>query len=421
MSAVRRPAAAHQTFPELVAESHGRHPIELFAELSAATDPAAQRLCDEATAMPASAQELPQGEGLALPHPLDAEWRFSATTASELLRRALAVTNPGDAILLLSVPTVVLAALHSDADRRFVVISEANVIGAELSTITAVDPRFGPAGPTGCLAAIVDPPWYPAVFAALVGRAAAECQIGAQIFVGAPSLGVRPTSDAERHSTLIAAASTGLLHLETDPEALAYRTPAFEMAAMRAAGLNLALPAWRRGDLLVFQKHQSGVVTALPHAVPAFELTLQGVRLRLIAQPGDGGTAIVAITPDEVFPSVSARSKGRARANLWTSSNRAFVCPPLATLGAMQQLAARHDLWPKGLDAVGSAASDSSPIDPVHLVDDLARIASRDLAHTKALVGGSSWNRAANDARYLNGSAATFRQTLLGTHGLPPS
>jgi hypothetical protein len=63
---------------------------------------------------------------------------------------------------------------------------------------------------------------------------------------------------------------------------------------------------------------------------------------------------------------------------------------------------------------MGKESVDSTSIDPIHLIPELARIAARDHAHMAALVGVSSWNQAANDARFLNGSAATFRQTLLG-------
>ncbi len=411
------PAPWPASFPELVATAKGRHPIELLADLRGDSSPDAQRLALEAAAIPVRPPALPQGEGLALPHPLDAEWRFSAETARELVTRAVDTTRPGDKIYLLGVPTVILAAVESPADRRFCVACEDNVIGAGLAARIAADPRFRDREAADCAGAIVDPPWYPPVFAGLLGLATAACRLGGVVFIGTPPLGVRPTSEAEREELRATAARLGLEHLTTGPEELTYRTPAFEAAAMQAASLHLWLPTWRRGDLLVFRRDEVRERPMLPPAPPAFELTLQGVRLRLLARPVAGPDRIVPLVNGEVFPSVSTRTPGRGGANLWTSGNRAFICPPAATLTAMQAIAAKQDLWPKGLDPTGIKSGDSTSVDPIHLLAELARIAARDLAHTAALVGGSSWNRAANDARFLNGSAATFRRTLAGAAG----
>lgn len=405
------------SFPGLVGAARGRHPIELLADLRSDASPDAQRLAREAGAVPVRTPALPQGDGLALPHPLDAEWRFCAETAHALVRRAVEATQPGDKIFLLGVPTVILAAAESAADRRFCVVCEDNVIGAGLAARVGDDPRFQDRASADCAAAVVDPPWYPPVFAGLLGMAASACCVGAAIFVGTPPLGVRPTSQAEREELLATAQRLGLSLADQEPESLIYRTPAFEAAAMQAAGLHLWLPAWRRGDLLAFRRDHIRRGPALLPPPPAFELTLQGVRLRLLSTPVAGPDRIVPLVNGEVFPSVSTRTPGRARANLWTSGNRAFICPTAATLAALQRLAADHDLWPNGLGPEGTESEDSASIDPIQLVAEIARIAARDLAHMVALVGGLSWNRAANDARFLNGSAATFRQTLAGGAG----
>jgi len=410
-----RPAAA-PSFAQVVAGAGGRHPIDVLAALNAGPGPDARRLAAEAAAPP-PALALAQGDGLALPHPLDAEWRFDDATAKALLARAVDLTQPGDALLLLGVPTVVLAAARSEVARRFVVACEDNVIGAALDIRVAADARFVPAAPEGCAAAIVDPPWYPAVFDALLTQAGAACREGGWVLVGAPSAGVRPTAAEERVASLATAAGAGLSLLAEEADALTYRTPAFELAAMRASGVSAWLPSWRRGDLLCFRKTGLGAAQPLPAARPAFELTLEGVRLRLIAGPAAPATPLTPLVPGEVFPSVSARAAGRDRANLWTSGNRAFACDPRATLHAMLALAGQNDLWPKGLDPAGIEASDSPSIDPIQLVDELARIAARDLAQAAMLVGVSSWDRGVNDARFLNGSSTAFRRTLLGAPG----
>ncbi|OHB31100.1 MAG: hypothetical protein A2790_10635 [Phenylobacterium sp. RIFCSPHIGHO2_01_FULL_69_31] len=410
-----RPVAA-LSFADIVAGAGGRHPTDVLAALNVGAGADARRLASEA-ARPPPASVLAQGDGLALPHPLDAEWRFDDATADALLARAVDLTQAGEAVLLLGVPTVVLAAARSGAARRFVVACEDNVIGAALAARVAADARFVRAAPEGCAAAIVDPPWYPAVFDALLTQAGAACRAGGWVLVGAPSAGVRPTAADERVASLATAVVAGLSLVADEPDALTYRTPAFELAAMRTSGVSAWLPSWRRGDLLSFRKTGPGEAQPLPPARPAFELTLEGVRFRLIAGPAVPATPLTPLVPDEVFPSVSARAAGRDRANLWTSGNRAFVCDPGSTLQAMLALAARNDLWPKGLDPAGIESRDSPSIDPIQRVDELARIAARDLAHAAMLVGVSSWDRSVNDARFLNGSSTAFRRTLRGGPG----
>jgi hypothetical protein len=404
-----------------ISEANGRHPIELFEALAknrlSARD---QALYSALVAVERTPAPLPQGDGLPLPHPLDAEWRFTDATADSLLARALVATGEGDSILLLGVPTVVLSAARSTADRRFVVRCEDNVVGTALAGILKSDPRFVQEATEGCDAAVVDPPWYPLIQDALLAQAASACRTGAWLFAVAAPTGIRSNGEAERQAALTVAQISGLKLDRQEQGALTYRTPAFEVAAMRAAGLGAWLPDWRRGDLLVFQKRVAARALATPTPVPAFELTLQGVRLRLLAIPAPDARGMAPLAEDEVFPSVSARAPLRGRANLWTSSNRAFVCNPKATLTALQQLAAEHHLWPKGLDPSGSETRDSTSIDPIHAVAEVARIAARDLAHTAVLVGGSSWDRAANDARFLNGSATTFHLALRGTPSSPP-
>jgi len=402
------------SFADAVASAGGRHPIDVFTALQGEQGPDAERLASEAaTSAPATAN-LPQGDGLALPHPSDAEWRFEDSTAEVLLERAVELTRRGDAILLLGVPTVVLAALRSDADRRFVLACEDNVIGAVLRAKVATDSRFVGGAPDGCAAAILDPPWYPKLFDALIAYAGAKCRDEGWILAAAPSPGVRPGADEERATTIANASSAGLTFIEGQADALVYRTPAFELAAMRAAGVVAWLPCWRRGDLLTLRKTARGETPVVPKPRPAFELTLNGVRLRLITGPTKPAATLSPIVGGEVFPSVSARAHGREQANFWTTNNRAFECDPEATLRAMLAVASQLGLWPKGLDPEGISSGDSPPVDWIPLVDELSRIAARDLAEAAMLCGVSSWDRSVNDARFLNGSSHAFLQALHG-------
>jgi hypothetical protein len=415
-AATARQASESGSFATLVAKAGGRHPIEVFEALAdrPRTDDE-QRAYAEAAAPSPPGCVLSQGSGLPLPHPLDSEWRFEDATADALLAEAVARTRAGDSILLLGVPTVVMRALRSAADRRFVVRSEANVIGTALERATAADSRFVTEHIDPCAAAITDPPWYPELYDALLAEAAAACCDDGLVFSSAPPEGVRPAAADEWRAALASAERRGLELVEIRDQALAYRTPAFEVAAMRAAGLGVWLPHWRRGNQVIFRKSRQ-IRTPLPvTSPPAFELTLSGVRMRLLANPAAATRPLSALVCHEVFPSVSARAVGRARANLWTSSNRAFVCDPLVALAAMQRIATARNLWPKRLDPPLIASANSQSIDVIRLAEELSRIAARDLAHTAALVGESSWDRSVNDARFLNGSSNGFLRSLRGT------
>lgn len=402
-------------FAASVASAGGLHPLEVFEKLRRS----AEGGCTESAALYAEGRRLETGtldqcRQLALPHPLDAEWRFDDDTADHLLAQAVEATGPGDAIFLLGVPTVALRALQSSVDRRFVVQSEANVIGQALASKTADDERFVADAPEGCACAILDPPWYPAVFDMLVGLAAQACRVGACIVVGAPSPKVRASVLEERRKSLEAAGLFGLAFERVDADALTYRTPAFEIAAMRAGALGRWLPDWRRGDILQLRKVRPGGAPRMLSQPPAFELTLEGVRLRLSALDVPAQTWLEALVPGEVFPSVSMRAAGRKRANLWTSGNRAFACDPIQTLAAMQTLAARRGLWPKRLKFPQIDSLSRGEVDPIQSVEDLSRIVARELAHMTELVGEASWDRSVNDARFLNGSSAAFHRALLG-------
>ena len=414
--ATARATSTPESFAELVESADGRHPIELFSDLAGAPgQTGTARLYVEATTLERPDKLLPQGEGLALPHPLDSEWRFQDATADALLGEAIEQTAPGGAIYLLGVPTVVLSACRSSVDRRFVVDCEDNVVGAALQARVASDPRFGAAPEEGCGAAIVDPPWYPPVYHGLLAQAGAACCLGGLILAGFPADGVRPGAAAERRTTLAVAAAAGLDLENVGSASLRYRSPAFELAAMRAAGLGAWLPAWRRGDLLRLRKSRCGQGPRLPRARAGFELTLQGVRLRLLAKPGEAG--LRPLVSGEVFPSVSARAPDRARANLWTSGNRAFVCDAVPTLFALQSLAESRSVLLKGFEGAGKTWKRSLLIDPTPLVAELSRIVARESAQTTELVGESSWDRNVNDARFLNGSLNAFLAALAGATG----
>jgi len=349
--------------------------------------------------------ELPQGEGLALPHPVDAEWRFTEKTAEKLVHTAVAATQPGDSILLMGVPSVVLAAAQSQEDRKYWVCGEQNIITDGLKRITADDPRFhhNVAHELHAAAAIVDPPWYVDQFREMLSQASNRCRTGAHIFASTPAEEVRPGIVDDLILISEAATQSGLELDHEDLAALVYRTPFFEVNALRAAGVGAWLPNWRRGDLVVYRKRLMGRTWPVVDKAPAFELTLSGIRLRLLGWEDSPPVEFSPLYDGEISPSVSMRAPRRAEAALWTSGNRAFITPKGLTLAAMLEMAGERQLLPKGLGPELSEARNRYSIDVVRpLIQKLTELADRELAEAASVVGSVAWERSANDARFLN-------------------
>ena len=258
------------TFPDFVLAAGGQHPTELLEVLRGydTPDPTLRRhvqrlLRDAATFIAGTGN--PQGEGLALPHPMDCEWRFTDSTGEDLLAAAVSVTRPGDNILLMGVPSLVIAAARSGNDCRFSVIGEHNIISDGLRNLTARDTRFHHGEFFGSFAAaILDPPWYPVQFCEMLTDAASRCSIGGHIFLSTPPHGVRPSIPDDLGRIDEMAANCGLDLVRSTAGKLKYRTPFFEMNAMRAAGIGAWMPEWRRGDERIYRKLKFGTVWTSP-------------------------------------------------------------------------------------------------------------------------------------------------------------
>jgi hypothetical protein len=399
-----------KSFQDLVIAAKGRFPTEVLQFLERCRTGSGINACS-VEAMIAEARTaalgdgLPQGGGLALPHPIDAEWRFNDETAEKLLRIAVTTTQPGDSILLMGVPSVVLAAVRSQDDRKYFVCGEQNIIADGLCQITSADPRFSPFVARGlaAAAAILDPPWYVDQFLAMLSQTSDACREGAHIFVSAPAENVRPGIVEDLIRIAEVANKSGLDLAGENYAALTYRTPFFEMNALRAAGVGAWLPDWRRSNFTTYRKRTAGRRWKASAKPPAFELTLSGVRLRLLGWDDDRQVEFTPLYEGEIFPSVSARAPRRAEATLWTSGNRAFKSPKGLTLAAMLEIASDRQLLPKGLEPELFRCRSQYPIDAVTpLIQKLTALADRELAEATSLLGSAAWERSANDARFLN-------------------
>lgn len=398
------------SFKALVGGAKGRFPTEVLQFLqNQRSNPNFNAAVVEAMILEAQtsgpAQELQQGKGLALPHPVDSEWRFTEGTAEKLLSLAIAATDPGDLILLVGVPSVALAAARRQDDRLYWVRGEQNIITDGVMKATAADGRFRHqvAGELKAAAAILDPPWYFDQFRGMLSLVASLCRPGARIFASTPGEHVRPGIKEDVVRITESAIQSGLELESQEAAALEYRTPLFEINALRATGLTAWLPDWRRGSLAIYRKRSCGIAWPLGQKVPAFELTLSGVRLRLLGWDDDSTFEISPVDQGEIFPSVSMRAPRRAKGALWTSGNRAFSAPKRLTLAAMLEIAVEHGLLPKGLETELSTSRNRYSIDAVRpLIQKLTNLAEREFAEAASVVGSAAWETSANDARFLN-------------------
>lgn len=401
--AVLGASAAATDFSALLEALPGIGPTDAVRALeTGGRDPHVRRLLADARKPGMPTLPFDQVTALPLPHPLDMEWRFTDATAESLLANAIAVTRDGDAILLLGVPSIAAAAAKTTVDRTFLVTGEGNVICEALQQATRADPRFvHRSSGRKAAAAIVDPPWYIGAYTEMLAECSDRCAPGASVWLAMPPIGVRPSARQDR-SVMLKIATTSGFATTNESERAVYRTPLFELTAWQAAGIGAWLPAWRSGDIvrLIKRRDPAGLAPKVIRP-PAFELTLDGVRIKLLLDQ-TGPAELKPLVAGEVLPSVSARLPGRERASLWTSSNRAFCVDSRLALAAIFALAEQRGLvWQSGFTSEEIVQRDPATVDGIHaLTHQIETLATREIALTEAYLGETAWLRKLNDARF---------------------
>jgi len=183
-------------------------------------------------------------------------------------------------------------------------------------------------------AVVADPPWYTAAQEAYMHSAAQLLRPEGIVVASIPPIGTRPAIASEREALNAQAESLGFTPLSIHAQAVRYRTPPFEMNAMRAAGIMLSLPEWRSGDVAVYRlTNGAASYRPLSPATPEptwTEVCIEGVRIRIkhrnLAQVSNIGAKLSTLVDGDVLPSVSARHPLRAEIDVWTSGNRIFKC-----------------------------------------------------------------------------------------------
>ena len=386
------------TFEAFVAALPGVLPDEALAALQRIGDSSARRLIADAARDRAGAL-VDQCALLPLPHPLDSEFRFDAASASILAASLIENTKDGDEILLIGVPSVAveLAAYNAARVIRF--------LGPDNCVTDAVRAAFqgqrieleqGSGGTAA--AALLDPPWYPQPMDELIGVCASGLRRGALVTLVMPPIGTRPEIALDRSSFFAAANRHGLEQTGTEGP-VCYRTPLFELAAMERQGI-ARLTNWRRGEAVEFVMNADAPFKAWVRPRP-LEFSVRGIRLRLTNGGTRGSASLTPIGGHEVFPSVSTRAPGRARASLWTTTNRAFEVESRAAQHALSELSRRPELWHLRFTPAENGLETNQYVDTsTKLIHQLVELVGREIDDARRLVGDGAWLETVMDWRY---------------------
>jgi hypothetical protein len=339
------------SFDDLVYRLPGVYPTDardalLRLEVSGGVSVAAVRRLQQRS--PSVSDDLAPRSDLPVPHPLDYDWRFSASTADHLAAvcERLSARKP---IMLLGAPTV-LSALQRGRVPAVLLDANPAIVGsfAHEGRYQALqcDFRQDPLPRLVASVVLLDPPWYGEHELLFFWAAAQLCTPGAWALVCLPGEGTRPGVAGETARALRAARRWGL-HVETHERgALGYVSPPFERNALGAAGLPNLPDEWRHGDLVVLRASGVPVRDPAPETMTTRwpEVAVGRVRFRL--RPSDSAPfrrirpRLTQVVEGDVLDSVSRRDPRRATVDVWTSGNRVFGCQSLGPLHSILQAVA---------------------------------------------------------------------------------
>ena len=282
----------------------------------------------------ASGAEVP---GLPIPNPLAFDWRYTRDTASELLERVVASTDPTQTVGLLGSPSVYKLAAIREAPRQFILLDQngslpidgpQSLVGRQFRRCDMQDDEIDLPRVQAVLA---DPPWYEYETLAFLRTAARICADQGKVLLSTAPDGVRPGIQEERERIIAGAAKSGLRFLGAERRVLSYATPFFEYNALRAAGFAHVSPNWRRGDLLIFERTGDalpGPMNPIAHSAEWAQADIRGATIwvRLKDQQGFIDPRLVPLVPGDILPTVSRRDDRREAADVWTAGNRIYRC-----------------------------------------------------------------------------------------------
>jgi hypothetical protein len=273
---------------------------------------------------------------LSPPHPLDADWRFTATTSNALLDFAVTYTSD-EPVLLLGAPSLAVAAdreavpaILVDKDPLRLAQLHASLPGVG---VVEADLLHGGVGVEGNVRVVVaDPPWYVSDYHAFIRAASQVLAVGGRLILVVPAAGTRPGVATEIGSVVKFASTVGLVVTDMAVPIPRYESPPFEQAALAADGLDELPFDWRSAEALVFSKESSVDVTQLGRAYFAdatvgwveYASSRSRVRIRTKGAAHQAGPVLTSLVDEDVLPSVSRRHPLWHAADIWTTGNRVF-------------------------------------------------------------------------------------------------
>jgi len=274
--------------------------------------------------------------GLPAPHPLDYDWRFSATTVTDLASRASVLAPRCGAIAMLGVPSLFGELREKRPDTKLML---ADVSAPSIEALASKFPSdrlvvcdlLSTSLPNETADVVIaDPPWYSEFFEAFTWAAAQIVPIGGYLLLCGPNHGTRPGASAEWEQIERYAESLGfkLCHIQ---EALRYDSPPFERNALDAAGHPRMSSDWRTGLLGTFRRERTSTVTRCVSTCDSTEWEehmVGGVRWRVRSKAKQDRVSPVLreLVPGDILNSVSRRDLRRAGVDLWSSGNRVLGC-----------------------------------------------------------------------------------------------
>lgn len=283
------------------------------------------------------------------PHPVDFDWRFTKR-ALRLLAGTIN-TNPPKTIAVLGAPTLFKYLREQKKcvhlyDRNEQVVSFLKKAGH--GEVTHCD-LFRYSGQKKFDCVIADPPWYLDHYRAFIETGRQMLRPGNNFFLSVLPLLTRPSAESDRTAIVKFASERGFDLVDRNPGVLEYLSPAFEVEALKAEGLDV--DAWRSGDLYTFALSTREVDHYKPE--PQYEelwrtFTLGRTVIKVKWDGTHGSNDFdfenASETKDMRLRSVSRRSPPRSKINLWTSRNIALrVTRPDVACAALQLLSEGHD------------------------------------------------------------------------------
>ena len=272
------------------------------------------------------------------PHPIDYEWRYTATTADAL---AEYFVKQRSRVACLGTPSVFWRLCHLNADaflldrnrgllgslepenRKRLILTDLLEDGSNWKKPDSSPGQFD--------AVLLDPPWYLDHTVAWIARALNFLKPGGEIVLTLfPEL-VRPAATRERADLMRVLETLGMV--QPLPFDAFYTTPVFEHETLGAFGLS-DLGQWRSAGLVrvTVSDPKTMIATELP-VESRWERVQLGSQIIAVRESSAGGEDLTAplqlVAPGSdgsfLLKSVSARDPDRQNISVWTSRNRAAV------------------------------------------------------------------------------------------------